>query len=84
MKFRVWREGDYDDVESATVFDRNFLNDDIEYVAEVYAEHYHDNCDGWECSWPLEYMDATEAGKDHGSVQEVREARPHFYGRTKP
>lgn len=76
MKFKVWRKGNGDDFESATVFDQNFLNDYIEYVAEVYAEHYHDNCDGRECSWPIEFMVATEDGRVLGCVEVVRGVRP--------
>lgn len=84
MKFKVWREYDYEDIEEVPVFDRTFLNEDIEYIAETYAEHYHDNCDGWECSWPIDFMVATEDGKILGCVEVDREARPHFYGKAKP
>ena len=84
MKFKVWREDDYDDVNEVPVFGREFHNDDIEFIAEEYAEHYHDNCDAWECSWPLEFMVATEDGKVLGCVEVWLEACPHFYGKIKP
>ena len=83
MKFKVWRKDDYEDIEEVPVFDREFLNEDIEYVAETYAEHYHDNFDGWECSWPVEFMVATEDGKILGRVKVERESRPHFWGKVR-
>lgn len=83
MKFKVWSKDDYEDVDEVLIFDRTFLNEDIEYVAETYAEHYHDNCDGWECSWPVEFMVATEDGRILGCVEVHLEARPHFYGKAK-
>ena len=54
---------------------------DVEFAAESYAEHYHDNRDGWEASWPITFIVAKPNGEVVGKVEVDREARPHFSGR---
>lgn len=75
-----WREDcgeEFSDAEEFNVFDMN----DLEFCAEEYAEHYHDNRDGWECSWPIVFVVAKNDGTILGKVSVDREARPVFSGR---
>lgn len=58
-----------------------FDQSDIEHIAEEAAEDYHQNRDGWDCSWPITFTVATEDGKEIGDVQVERESVPHFSGR---
>ena len=62
--------------------DFNSVYDDLEYVAEDFADYYHDNCDGWECSWPITFHIADENGKLLGVVEVDRETRPSFVGKV--
>lgn len=84
MKLLFWRADYGETVESAEPFEvSNFTASDLEFAAELYAEHYWDNRDGWECNWPLEFHVSSEDEKLLGVVSVNMEARPYFYGREK-
>jgi len=53
------------------------LKDGLDYIAEVYAEYYHDNRDGWDVTWPITFSISRE-GVYLGDVSVERESRPHF------
>lgn len=36
--------------------------DDAEEAAEVYADYFHSERDGWECTWPVEFVVHDGAG----------------------
>lgn len=55
-------------------------SDDLRYAAEEYAEHYHDNRDGWECSWPISFTVARPDGLVLGTVEVDREMQAVFRG----
>jgi len=59
-----------------------FVGDDLEWAASEYADYFHSNRDGWECSWPIVFSIADESGKLLAKVEVEREARPHFSGRV--
>jgi hypothetical protein len=52
---------------------------DFEIMAEHCAEDYHNNHDGWESSWPLEFR-IWEDGVLVARISVERESRPHFSG----
>jgi hypothetical protein len=56
-------------------------SDDLVWAATQYAEYYHDNRSGYECSWPIDFHVA-DGDAFLGVVSVDREARPHFYGKV--
>lgn len=43
------------------------------------ASDFHSNHDGWECSWPLEFVILREDGSEVGRYLVERESEPVFY-----
>lgn len=72
MSYRVWWHDEFRDCKTDDERDdaawpvpdrRSFFNpdlvtpcEDIEDAAEQYAEYFHNNRDGWENSWPIEFV----------------------------
>lgn len=83
MKLKFWRPDYSETVDDADEFEIKHFDptDDLDFAAEEYAEYYHSNRDGWECSWPIVFYIADEDGKFLGRVSVERESRPHFSGR---
>jgi len=81
-KLLFWIENYGGTIDDAEEFEIKWFNGDIESATSKYAEHYHNNRDGWESSWPLEFSVADENGKFLGRVSVEREMEPVFYGRT--
>lgn len=50
----------------------------LKWVAEDAAEYYHDNCDGWESSWPMEFTILDDKKKVLGTFIVERESVPQF------
>jgi hypothetical protein len=81
-KLHFWRPDyseTFDDADVFEVFDPS----DLELCAEEYAEFYHNERDGWEARWPIEFHIAKPDGTFLGVVEVDREARPHFCGRKR-
>ena len=50
-----------------------------DYVAELAADDYHTNRDGWESDWPLDFdLHKEEGGPAFASFTVEREAVPEF------
>lgn len=65
----------------ATVYDRPVAKDsDLSLIAERCAEDFHSNHDGWECSWPREFVlwGSEEGGEELGRFEIDRETVPVF------
>lgn len=45
-----------------------------EAASDFYSKH-----DGWECSWPLEFVILREDGSEVGTYSVERESEPVFY-----
>lgn len=56
--------------------DTNWDNDPA-YVAEECAQHFHDNHDGWETVWPIEFLVTLTDGRQVLCYVE-RDVRPEF------
>ena len=74
--FRYWllEEGSVNDYYT---IETNWDKDELEYIAEAAAEDFHDNHDGWDHKWPLEFVIADETGQ-LGIFKVYIEARPEF------
>jgi hypothetical protein len=83
---KIWSEGHGEKLENAEDFEvKNFgVGDDLdlESAIEEYAEYFHDNCDGWDCSWPIIFSVADENGIFLKKVSVDRDMRPVFSGRV--
>lgn len=55
----------------------------LEYVAQDAAMDYHNNHDGWESSWPLDFIILDEEGRELGRFEIDREYDPCFVVSTK-
>ena len=51
---------------------------DLGWVAEMAAEDYHSNHDGWEASWPLTFVITDMGGNRLGQCLVERETVPQF------
>lgn len=71
--YKVPRFGDHivDEVPSSALSGRD--------LAKTAADDFHSNHDGWECSWPLEFVILREDGSEVGTYSVEREAEPVFY-----
>lgn len=89
MSFLVWLRDEFvdaDDDERADrawkvpdergIFDPSYPCTDAEQAAERFAEHFHDQRDGWESSWPLEFV--VFDGSSYFVVEVERETVPEF------
>lgn len=52
-------------------------DDDPAYVAEECAEDFHSNHDGWEASWPMEFLITLTDGRQVTCIV-YRDTRPEF------
>jgi hypothetical protein len=50
-----------------------------EMLAQVAAEDFHSHHDGWECSWPLDFVILREDGSEVGRYIVERETVPEFF-----
>lgn len=82
MKFKIYRPDYSQTVDDAFEYESRTFHD-LKFVAERFAEVYHSDHDGWECSWPIEFHIADGDGKFLGVVEVERETRPEFVGRVK-
>ena len=48
-------------------------------IADCAAKDFHSSHDGWECSWPLEFLILREDGSEVGLYSVERESEPVFY-----
>lgn len=72
---------DYDErPEDARTFESAFdVAQDPEWVAEDAAEYDHDNCDGWESTWPKVIQLWSVTGFSLGQFDVERESVPQFH-----
>lgn len=54
---------------------------DAREAAELYAEYFHNQCDGWESTWPLEFV--VHDGEHYFRIEVEREMAPDFHA-SKP
>lgn len=54
---------------------------DIEDAAEQFAEHFADEHDGWDYTWPIVFTVHDMEDNFLGNVKVELESRPHFSGR---
>lgn len=84
---QFWRPEYGEDIKCAESFEaKNFdcfeeMDANLEAAAESYSEHFHDNCDGWECSWPITFSIADSEDKFLGNVSVDRQSTPVFMGK---
>lgn len=77
-KLKFWRT-DYSQDDAITFeVDQWGDSDDLRWAAEQFGEHYYNERDGWECSWPMEFTVAKEDGTILGRVDIDKEDRPYF------
>lgn len=57
--------------------------DDIQFLAQEYAEFYHNNRDGWEAHWPMVFVVADENDSILGTYEVERDSMPVFSARLK-
>jgi hypothetical protein len=55
----------------------------LRWVAQDAAENYWNNHDGWEASWPLEFVILGDELEELGRFTVDMEAVPQFYAYTK-
>lgn len=48
-------------------------------IASECAEDFHTHHDGWDCSWPIEFVILREDGSEVGRYTVERESEPVFY-----
>lgn len=73
IKFWVPEDGETED---DAVELHSLYADDLGWAAEEAAEWYHDNCDGWEASWPKTFR--LSNGKECAEFVVDREYTPTF------
>ena len=65
MSFKVWYADESEDdapreyprtPPAHETWNTNSWALDAENAAEVYADYFHGNRDGWDCTWPVEFM----------------------------
>ena len=54
--------------------------DDEEYIADLAAEHFYNNCDGWEYEWPIKF-EMFYDGKSIGTFEVEMSMEPTFGSR---
>lgn len=84
MTKMYYSRADYGD--SACRYEFDAINDvDIEnvrYLAQEAAQDYHNNRDGWESKWPLEFvLYKTKEGPEFARMFVELEYEPSFYAR---
>lgn len=57
--------------------------DNASSAAEVAASYYHDNHDGWEDKWPIEFSVRRDGASKWETFEVDREAVPHFHATRK-
>jgi len=92
VKFRVWRLDEFNDYDADerednawTVPDQRGILypensvpcDDVREAAERYADYFHSHRDGWECTWPVEFV--VHDGVGYFIVEVEREMVPDFH-----
>ncbi len=77
MKYFVKSDGET--VEDAKELRSSSASSDVVSFAEEVAEFYHDNCDGWESSWPIMLTIIDDRGEEH-DVSVDRDFDPTFSG----
>jgi hypothetical protein len=77
MKYFVKSDGET--AEDAKELRDNSVSLDVVTFAEDAAEYYHDNCDGWESSWPIMFTIIDDRGEEH-DVSVDRDFDPTFSG----
>ena len=80
MKIKYNTLGGYggEELNFAEEFETTWDLDDLDYIATDIAEYYHDNCDGWENSWPLTFIIWDMEDKELGRFLVERESQPVF------
>jgi hypothetical protein len=53
--------------------------DSVDDAARQYAEYFHNQRDGWECTWPREFV--VHDGEQYFIVEVERETVPEFWCR---
>jgi hypothetical protein len=74
MKYYV---SDYSGPEDAYELKTHWSGNSL-FAAEEAAEHFHDNHDGWESTWPLVFVLLDDDLNELGRFSVDREAVPHF------
>lgn len=78
MRYKYYIEDDGEEAKDAHEFESCFHEDEGAWIAEEAARHYHDDCDGWEASWPIAFTILDAAGKLIGRYEVEREHVPQF------
>ena len=95
MSYRVWYAEESEDDETWKEYPRNppkvdgWRTDawatDAKNAAETYADYFHGNRDGWECTWPVEFMvrdmetgtvERYSVDRDYDPTFSARKAKP--------
>lgn len=79
-KLKFWRPDYQESIDTAIIFEADQWgdSDDLRWAGEQFGQYYYDDCDGWECSWPMEFTVAKEDGTILGRVYIDNEYRPYF------
>ena len=77
MKYSYYIPIDHETTEDAQPLGGNYAC--AEEAAEAAAEYIHDNCDGWDHSWPIIFAMIDEAGRET-LVRVEMQFKPSFYG----
>lgn len=88
MGYRVWYKEEFDDYDADERDDRAWTAKprwsgdtshepyDVRDAAKKYADYFHSQRDGWECTWPLEFV--VHDGSVYFVVEVERETVPEF------
>ena len=66
------------DTDDTHEFESNFGSSDGEWLAEAAADDFHRRHDGWESSWPLDFVLMEADGSVIGTFSVERESVPQF------
>ena len=64
--------------ESIRDFTSMWSETELEYLVQDIAEHYHNDCEGWECEWPIQFCVLNSNGDKLGTFWVEREYNPTF------
>ena len=79
MKYYVDDHETIDDAITIPKCTENEFGAGLSWAAEMAAEDYHTNHDGWESTWPLTFVILNDELNELGRFSVDREAVPHFH-----
>lgn len=75
----LYRRPETMDVEDSHSLESNFSDGNGKWLAEAAAEDYHRKHDGWESTWPIEFIIMRTDGSVIGKYSVDREYDPSFH-----